>query len=306
MKKIVLFSVMLLFFLPLSSCQKETSWEPTIIYEEIDLPGVENTYEFLFLTDTHMIVQSDDDTKQMKENAAPRLLEFQNTEGVISADQFKTWIKYANDTQVNAVLFGGDIIDYPSDANITHLKKEIQNLKVPYLYTLGNHDWTYPWDYMTEHGKNTYIPMLNEFTTSSSAIHTMEFDEFIIVALDNSTTQFNPNCLDPFKELLAGKKPLIILIHVPVMTQSVLGRAREIRGADKRIVLGAGNFGGIYPNEISQEIMNLLVTEGSPVELVLAGHVHFYDKDYVEGTEPVLQIVGDAGYKGSAIHLTVK
>ena len=31
-----------------------------------------------------------------------------------------------------------------------------------------------------------------------------------------------------------------------------------------------------------------------------------YDKDFVDGEKPVLQIVGDAGYKGSAIHLTIK
>ena len=43
-----------------------------------------------------------------------------------------------------------------------------------------------------------------------------------------------------------------------------------------------------------------------PVELVLAGHVHFYDRDVIEGEKQVLQLVGGAGFRGEAIliHIT--
>lgn len=302
-KKLLVLSLLLGF--SLCSCDKTPAWEPNIIAESFDIEGVEGEYHLLYLTDTHMIIQSKDDTQQMTDNATPRLAEFVNKEGISSAEQFPFWMKYANENRYSAVLFGGDIIDYPSEPNISYLQKQLKELNVPYLYTLGNHDWTYPWDYMTESGKATYIPLLEEFTTSNSAIHTLDMEEFLIVALDNSTTQFDPATLETFKEILSGDKPVIVMFHVPVLTQSVLGRAKELRGEDKRIVLGGGNWGGIYPNEISQEIMNLLVAENSPVELVLAGHVHFYDKDYIDGDDPVIQLVGDAGYTGSAIHITI-
>lgn len=307
MKKIIsILIICSLLSLTICSCESKPNWEKNIIYEELDIKDVTKEYNFLFLTDTHMIVTDEDDTQQMKDNALPRLEEFQNKEGLISAKQFPAWIDYANEQKVDAVLFGGDIIDYPSTANIQYLQEETSKLNSPFLYTLGNHDWTYPWDYMTESGKSTYIPMLKEFTGDNYVIHSMEFDEFVIIALDNSTTQFSQEALDTLKEYFKIEKPLILMMHVPLLTQSVLGRAREIRGADKRIVLGAGNFGGIYPNEVSTELMNLIVQENSPVELVLAGHVHFYDKDYIDGDKRVLQIVGDAGYTGSAIHLTIK
>ena len=302
------FTILFLLLLPLtlSGCKQEMPWEPNIIAETFDIEGVNGEYHFLYLTDTHMIIQDESDTHQMTDNAIPRLAEFKNKEGVSSAAQFPFWIKYANQNNLDAVLMGGDIIDYPSEPNISYFAEQISSLNVPYIYTLGNHDWTYPWDYMTESGKATYIPMLKEFTSQNNAIHTLEFDEFIIVALDNSTTQFDPECLTPFKDILSGQKPVIVMFHVPVLTQSVLSRAKELRGEDKRIVLGGGNWGGIYPNEVSQEIMNLLVADNSPVELVLAGHVHFYDKDIVDGPDPVFQVVGDAGYNGSAIHITIK
>lgn len=304
--KFKLASLVLLLPLLFTGCEKNPSWTPNIIEESFDIEGIEGEYHFLYLTDNHMIVTDETDTQQMIDNYIPRLAEFKNAEGISSADQFPYWMNYANKENMDAVLFGGDIIDFPSIPNITYFKNQLSTLNVPYLYTLGNHDWTYPWDYMTESGRATYIPMLEEFTTDNSSVHSMEFEEFIIVALDNSTTQFDPNCLETFKALIYGEKPVIVMFHVPVLTQSVLSRGKEIRGENKRIVLGGGNWGGIYPNEVSQEIMNLLVDESSSVALVLAGHVHFYDKDYVDGPKAVFQVVGDAGYKGSAIHLTIK
>lgn len=243
MKNKFLLSILLLLCSFLIGCEKETHWQPNIIHETIDIEGLEGEYNFLFLTDTHMIIPSKDDTQQMIDNAAPRIEEFKNAEGVSSSDQFPYWISYANKNNLDGVLLGGDIIDYPSESNISFFKEQMSDLKVPYLYTLGNHDWTYPWDYMTESGKATYIPMLYDFTTVNSSIHTLEFDEFTIVALDNSTTQFHPDLMEEFKTLMRGDKPLIVMFHVPVLTQSVLGRAKEIRGEDKRIVLGGGNWG---------------------------------------------------------------
>ena len=52
--------------------------------------------------------------------------------------------------------------------------------------------------------------------------------------------------------------------------------------------------------------MELTTAKDSPVVAVLAGHVHFYDKDYIDGEKDVLQIVGDAGFHNSAVSLTIK
>ena len=71
-------------------------------------------------------------------------------------------------------------------------------------------------------------------------------------------------------------------------------------------MIGAGNYGGIYPNEGSERFVSLTTAADSPVELVLAGHVHFYDRDVIEGERQVLQLVGGAGFQGNAIlvHIT--
>lgn len=287
----------------MSGCAS-ADWEPQIIEEEIVIEGLNGEYEFLYLTDTHMIVQDEADSQQVKENAQARYEEFRNREGVPSAEQFGNWMAYANEEALDGVLLGGDIIDYPSEANIQHLKQNLDTLQMPYVYTLGNHDWTYPWEYMTLTGLETYLPMLDEFMEGNSAVHSRDYGEFVVVAVDNSGNQINDAAMAECERILEEGKPVILMLHVPIVTQSVLGRAKEVWSGG--VVLGAGNYGGIYPNETSQKFMDMITAEDSPVAAVLAGHVHFYDKDYIDGPKKVLQIVGDGGFKGSAVRITVK
>lgn len=289
----------------LCGCGTE-EWERQVIEEELVIDGLKGQYEVLFLTDTHIVVPDEADLPQVKQNAEPRYAEFRNEKGVPSAEQFDDWIVYANDEKLDGVILGGDIIDYPSEANVRYLKNQLDALEMPYIYTLGNHDWTYPWDYMTQTGKDTYLPMLDECLDENPAIHTLDYGEFVIVAVDNSSNQINVEAVAECERILSEGRPVIILLHVPIITQSVLGRAKEVWGEGNGVVLGGGNYGGIYPDENSQKFMDMITAQGSPVEAVLAGHVHFLDKDMIDGSKPVLQIVGEAGYKGAAVRLLIK
>jgi len=286
-----------------------TDWEKHISEETIRLPGVEGEYSLLFLTDTHVIIRDENASEEAAENEAARYPGFVNEEGVSSAEQFPEWIRYANETKVDAVLLGGDIIDTPSDANLQWLKEQLAQLDMPYLYVNGNHDWTYPWEYMTEAGREAYLPLLEPFMNGNAAIQKLDFGEFTVVGIDDSSDQVDSAVLPEYEKILeenrrlalqrAEIRPVIVVAHVPFITQSVLTKARE--AWDHPVVIGAGNYGGIYPNEDSEQFMALTTAEDSPVELVLAGHVHFYDRDVIEGEKDVLQLVGGAGFRGEAI-----
>ncbi len=272
--------------------------------EYIVIEGLEKEYELLFVTDTHVIVSSEEDDEQTTANAEARSPMFYDAAGVSSAEQFPYWMEYANEREVDAVLFGGDIIDYPSQANISFLNENIGTLEMPYLYTLGNHDWTYPWEYMTEKAKTEYIPLLEPMVREKGTLQILDMEEFVVVAVDNSSNQVSPEALEGYLQVLEMGKPVIVMVHVPFMTQSVLANAREVWSSP--VVIGAGNYGGIYPTEESEAFVEATTAADSPVVAVLAGHVHFYDKEYIDGDKPVIQIVGNAGYvrSGIVLHIT--
>ena len=277
-------------------------WEKHITEETVYIEGVDREYTLLFITDTHMVVRGEDISAQEKENEDLRFPEFVNEEGVPSAEQFPEWIRYANETEVDGVLLGGDIIDTPSAANLQWLEEQLAGLDMPWLYVNGNHDWTYPWEYMTETGRETYLPLLQTFTQGGKAVQSLDFGEFLVVGIDDSTNQVEGAALPEYEKILEENRPVIVMAHVPFMTQSVLAKARE--SWDSPAVIGGGNYGGIYPSEDSEGFLTLTTAEESPVEL-LAGHVHFYDRDVIEGEKNVLQLVGGAGFQGNAILIHV-
>lgn len=280
-----------------------SDWERHIAWENVVIPGVEGAYDILFLTDCHVVIMDERDDAQVAESAPARYAEFQNAEGISAAEQFADWIDYANEQGVDAVLLGGDIIDYPTEGCLAYLEEQLGRLEMPYLYTMGNHDWTFPWEYMTEKGRETYLPLLEPYTAGDPLFQTWETKDFAIIAVDDSPGQVNAEALRQYKEFTKTEKPMIVLVHVPFLTQSVLTQAREVW--DSSVVIGGGNYGGIYPDKVSEEFVDLITAEESLVELVLAGHVHFYDRDYLEGEKNVLQLVGDAGYHGSAMMIHI-
>lgn len=293
----------LLFLAVFCGCGKKT-WEKQITEEEITIEGLTGEYDLLFLTDNHMIVMDEGDSEQIAQNAAPRFAMFQNKEGVSSAEQFGEWVSYANEEEVDGVLLGGDIIDYPSEANLAYLKEQLKKFHMPYLYVLGNHDWTYPWEYMTEYGKTAYRPLFEPYMKGNCAFQVQDFGEFLVVAVDNSGNQIDEEVLEEYEEVLEEGRPVIVMVHVPFYAGDLLEKAKTVWNSP--VVIGAGAQGGIYPNETSLRFMELTTAKDSPVQAVIAGHVHFYHKGYMEGEKKVLQIVGDAGAYGSAVRLHVR
>jgi len=299
--------LLLTLLLPLLSACASSQSLPEITDENltvstITIPGISREYNLLFLTDTH-IVLPDESTGEIRDYSAERLSHFTNDSGYISSELFSSWMEYANRTKPDALLLGGDIIDSPSPANLEFLDASLSKLNIPYLYTVGNHDWTYPWEYMTETGTAQYLPLLAPYMENNTAIHTLETEDFVLVAVDNSSNQIHPDSLEEYRQILSKGKPVIVLLHVPLYTGDLFAKTSGVwtNGA----VLGGGVPGGIYPNDISAEFISLTTAADSPVAAIIAGHVHLPDESAVDGEKNIPQIVGDAGYKGKGMSIRI-
>lgn len=287
----------------LGGCSHKEAPEKGITEETIYIEGLEREYTFLFLTDSHVVIQDDSASEQERQYAEQRHGQFVNEAGVPSAEQFPEWIAYANEAGVDAVLLGGDIIDSPSDANVNWLQEQLAELEMPYLYVPGNHDWTYPWEYMTDYGKENYLTELEPMMQGNTAIHSIEVGELLLAGVDNSPGQVNLDAMPVYEELLAQDKPVLLLFHVPYTSETLLPKALETW--DSPTVIGNGDQGGIWPDETSQRFLELATADNSPVQLMLAGHVHFYDNSVMNEVRQLRQIVGSAAYEGRAVLIRV-
>lgn len=259
---------------------------------KIHIPQLEQDYEIWFLADSHIIVEDGSEDEQTVAYAAERKPVFANETGYPSDVIFSQFIDKANEEKPDLVLFGGDIIDFPSEANVAYLKSELQRLTVPYVMTYGNHDWTFPWEYMTETGSAKYRPMIEDAMGDT----VLELEDFVVVTADNSSNQVTPESLEMVKEAAAMGKPVVLLLHVPLSTEELIAKAKE--NWTNPVTLGMQVHGGIAPNEASTELWHMTHEEESPIKAVLAGHVHFaYEEALSDAT---VEIITDAAFKGKA------
>lgn len=272
--------------------------------QTIIVPGLVGAYRYLFLSDTHIITLNGEETQQQLENALPRRdTLFLDAQGRKPEETFPAWMAYANEQKVDGVLLGGDIIDFPSQSNLDFLEENLGKLEMPVLYVPGNHDWTYPWEYMTEKGKNEYLTALAPFMRGTPAAQVLENEELIFLGVDDSSNQIDPAALETVRKALEKGKPVIILQHVPFAAEKLVREAAQVW--KNPVSMGMGAVGGIYPNEASLEYMKLVLGDTSPVKAVLAGHIHMRETDVVAENSGIVQYTAPPGYLGQAILLTV-
>jgi len=269
--------------------------------EEIVIPGVEREYEFLFLTDLHVAIKTREEVGPYG-SADERIAAFANPKGTVSAKQLPQWISYANDEEFDAVLMGGDMIDYYSEANEAYFEEQVADLEVPYLFTIGNHELFLPWEDVVAEDADIYGWFVNE----NRAFQVLEYEEFVICAIDNEAYDVNEVSLAAMKKWLEENpdKPMILLAHVPFYTEedkALLETSVSVWG--QPLVIGTGE-GTRDTTMVSREFLDLILGEESPVVAIFTGDNHFYHKGNL--TEDIVQVVGAPAYAGDGMIIRIK
>lgn len=269
--------------------------------EELVIPGVEGEYEFLFLTDLHLAIKTREEVGPYGD-ADERIAAFANPKGTVSAKQLPQWISYANRNNFDAVLMGGDIIDYYSTANEAYLQEQIAGLEMPYLFTLGNHELFLPW----EEGISEEAAIYDFFQEGKMAFQILDFENFVVCAIDNEAYQVNEASLSAMKNWLEENpdKPMILLAHVPFYTENdgtLLETSISMWG--QALVIGTGE-GTRDTTAVSREFMELILGEDSPVVAIFTGDNHFYHKGKL--TDSITQWVGAPAFAGDGMIIRVK
>ncbi len=260
----------------------------------ITIPGLTNEYTFLHVTDLHMCAMVPEDEPLVKsryEVAQQREAAF-TVDGMKSADRLPYFMSYAQHIQADKILMTGDIIDFPSKTNLELLKQAIAGSKIPTSYILGNHDWVYADLQMGEGTRDMYGPKFLDISDGNIDMHYDEYEDLIVLAIDNSTDRISSEQLALTEELMAKGKPMLIMMHVPMYSPTL---SEDVKKAwsDRDITLGGE---GIVHDSNADAFIEMISAENSPVEGLIVGHVHFDHEDLVGGS--VKQYITGAAYEG--------
>lgn len=259
-----------------------------------------DTYRFLHITDAHLLLCDEDETQERIDYAAPRI-RFFSKDGIPTERRLSALLAYAAQLQpaLSGVLLTGDILDFPSERNRSFLRQALADLPVPYFYVPGNHDWAYFDDYQTAHAQVAFRPLFGEFCDGNTFVHKRRIGELTLVGVDNGREMYEDGVAETLAEALSGERHVLLLQHIPLCAVTLHEPTMAYWGGQD---LNIGKQGK-HKNEHWKAVRQLITAPDSPVRAVLAGHLHFFHTDLLDGRVP--QIVTAFAADGSATLLTV-
>lgn len=274
--------------------------------EEVTVPGLERI-SFVFMADSHISLCDERDA-QLMDKAQQRQGAFVDEDGVASPDTFDKLIEASNILEPDLFVMGGDIIDSAMYASIDYLQEELEKLKAPYLYSLGNHDFQYGEEYFSDTAYEEYLPRL-DVVRNEGTYQFVEYDDLIVFSANDHNNQIDKSTVKGLRAAIKKGKPIVLVLHVPIEPltgdDSLLQKSIEVWGESKnggsKVLMGED---GCKPKKNTQKFIDLVTAEDSPVQLVLGGHIHFYHKDNLN--ERLTQIVTGAAYEKCALYVTLK
>lgn len=250
--------------------------------EEVTIPieGVSREYTLAWVSDLHLVSDHEagaelgDVHAEYLDAIYKRYEELAVTsDGVHAEDLWPEIIKYLNYYTFDGVIFGGDIMDYCSNSNVAVIKEGLDKLRIPYIYIRADHDY------------GTYYGGIFFEETDARALHQQidgdeiaykfwDRNEFIVLGIDNSTKDMPEYYLNMVADVYTRGKPVIMVTHVPYEPQVDDTLAELSMQVRNTIYYWSDASDHFKPNAITRQYLEMLYSEDTVVEQVLAGHLH--------------------------------
>lgn len=198
-----------------------------------------------------------------------------------SAECLERLIDYAIKNRPDLVIMAGDIVDYYSKSNWDFLVQAVSRLESPYLFSCGNHES--PADFF------------KDLCQGNSYFQVADLGELLVVSVNNSVRKIGHSQLESFQKLLSQNMPLVLVMHVPMMTRY---NKREFERLDAYFTMSYDDG-----DATTKEFMDL-VAESEKVKAVLCGHTHGAIFSFIAPGKP--QYCCSSGLIGSVNKIIIK
>ena len=278
----------------------------------ISIEGLRETIRVLHLSDSHLGLIDERDAEWV--TACQEIQQRFNSQSKAATSQaaFGELLGGVKWSEIDLLALTGDMISFPSKANVEYLRDRLSEATTEVLYIAGNHDWHWPGLDYGSAVREEYRPLLEPLQRGQAAQAVRKIGGVRFVAIDNSDYQITQGQLEFTRENLAAGLPTVVLMHLPISVPGL--RAATLKYWGSPILMGdpqhrnplAGRCCGPPLNppmtvegfERVMDFIRLLV--GSPnLVAVLCGHIHFAHADSVSPW--AMQYVAPAGFEGRCL-----
>lgn len=247
----------------------------------IEIPGLAREYTLAWVSDLHLITDrtaAEDVMPEFVDTVNQRYQEmFVAEDGMHSDELWPEIVDFLNYEKLDGIIFGGDIMDYCSQSNLEFFQREYERLNpdVPILYIRADHDYGYWYG-----GEVLTEPMAHEMHKEIDGDFLgdkhLDFDEFLVVGVNNSVKDVRAEQEEILDELYQSGKPVIAVTHVPYesgVDDSLENLSMEVRGKVYYWTFYSRE-GHYVPNADTGAFLERIYAADTPVQKVLAGHLH--------------------------------
>ena len=266
----------------------------------IRIEGLQRAVTLMHITDSHLEFADDRDPQALEliKSRAPKRPQAHR--------HFLEALARSNELGVDATILTGDITNFPSWAAIDAIAEGVATLSVPYLYTLGNHDWHFPFLEWNDTTRDEYYPRFAGLIDGDPRCQVKEIGGVKLIALDNSNYQISVAQMRFLEEQLATGTPCLLFIHIPIFIRSLLAPVLErwtyplmMAATEGWTEEGRAPKPQMLPKSTTMECQRFLTDGASDnIAAIFCGHIHFSHTDaYREGR---FQYVTNAGFDGAS------
>lgn len=206
-------------------------------------------------------------------------------------EAFAKMLSDAKSAGVDLLVLVGDIISFPTLANVEFVKRMLDECGVPWLYTAGNHDWHFEGDsgsgaeqrsrWIEKRLTGLYPKGVNPLCYS----HVVKGVRFVMI--DDSDYLMTREQVKFWNAEASHGDPIVLSMHIPIWTE----------GWDKRSCLGCPEWGAAidpyweieqrerWPEKATPETFGFVDAVLSTPNLVavMTGHIHSFMAARVRG-----------------------
>jgi len=240
--------------------------DTTTIY----IPGLSREYTFFHTSDCHIAYASPDENTEAHERAAKQTAAWSYS-GVSPCEAMADMLQTMDGSHADGLFLCGDIADYCSSGTLGKVRELLSSASTELFYVCGNHERACCSD--EEKETRGFYRFYSDLMCHSPAIWVRDFEEFMIVGIDNGDKNIRQEQLEALKKLFALKKPILVLLHIPIISEAILPPVQNKWGEQ----------GGTYfllgqPDDpvLSRQFCKIIKDPLSPIAAVFAGHIHLF------------------------------
>ncbi len=253
-----------------------SSYEPVVEEVYIAIPNLEREYTILWISDLHICLGTDDEgvLPEYASKAQERNEMLRSLSGRSGEDTWNILSEQIDSMGADYVVFGADMLDYVSEANLSVLKAGMEKIQTPWMYIRADHDYG---RWYTDMGIKKMRRLHREIAPQNK-IWVERFEGFTLVGLDNTTTSITDETLEEFKKVYEEGNPVILCTHVPFVTGSsdsgeLAEISKELWGG-RVLCWGEETEYDTLKFSAMQEVLEMIEAPDSLIKAVFSGHLH--------------------------------